>query len=71
LPTAHLFDEFYGIPPDDSAMYVDTIELTRSIPFLRDALPCDAQTCKTSRTWLVVGQHGERLARASDEKGPA
>jgi arylsulfatase A-like enzyme len=41
LPTAHGFDEFYGIPPDtswDSAMYVDTIELTRSIPFPRDAL---------------------------------
>ena len=28
LPTAHGFDEFYGIPPDiswDSATYVDTI----------------------------------------------
>jgi arylsulfatase len=35
LPTAHGFDEFYGIPPDiswDSATYVDTIELTHSIP---------------------------------------
>jgi arylsulfatase A-like enzyme len=35
LPTAHGFDEFYGIPPDiswDSATYVDTIELTQSIP---------------------------------------
>ncbi len=34
LPTAHGFDEFYGIPPDiswDSATYVDTIELTHSI----------------------------------------
>jgi arylsulfatase len=34
LPTAHRFDEFYGIPPDiswDSATYVDTIELTHSI----------------------------------------
>ncbi|NEX91894.1 arylsulfatase [Caulobacter sp. 17J65-9] len=34
LPTAHGFDEFYGIPPDtswDSATYVDTIALTRSI----------------------------------------
>ena len=33
LPTAHGFDEFYGIPPDDSwdsATYVDTIELTHS-----------------------------------------
>ena len=29
LPTAHGFDEFYGIPPDiswDSATYVDTID---------------------------------------------
>ena len=35
LPTAHGFDEFYGIPPDiswDSATYVDTMELTHSIP---------------------------------------
>lgn len=34
LPTAHGFDEFYGIPPDiswDSATYVGTIELTKSI----------------------------------------
>jgi len=35
LPTAHGFDEFYGIPPAiswDAATYVDTIELTHSIP---------------------------------------
>jgi arylsulfatase len=35
LPTAHGFDEFYGIPPDtswDSCEYVSTIELTHSIP---------------------------------------
>jgi arylsulfatase len=34
LPTAHGFDEFYGIPPDiswDAATYVDTIELTQSM----------------------------------------
>src|SRR5205807_8142774 len=34
LPTAHGFDEFYGIPPDiswDSATYVDTIEMTHSM----------------------------------------
>lgn len=34
LPTAHGFDEFYGIPPDiswDSATYVDTMILTHSI----------------------------------------
>src|SRR6476620_8518486 len=34
LPTAHGFDEFYGIPPNlswDAATYVDTIELTHSI----------------------------------------
>jgi arylsulfatase A-like enzyme len=41
LPMAHGFDEFYGIPPDiswDSATYVDTIELTHSIPAPPDAL---------------------------------
>ena len=34
LPTAHGFDEFYGIPPDiswDSATYVDTALLTHSM----------------------------------------
>src|SRR6476620_589630 len=34
LPTAHGFDEFYGIPPGiswDAATYVDTMELTHSI----------------------------------------
>jgi arylsulfatase len=41
LPTAHGFDEFYGIPPGiswDAATYVDSIELTHSIPAPRDAL---------------------------------
>jgi arylsulfatase A-like enzyme len=35
LPTAHGFDEFYGIPPDlswDSCTYTDTIKLTHSLP---------------------------------------
>ena len=35
LPTAHGFDEFYGIPPDaswDECSYVTTIEMTHSIP---------------------------------------
>jgi arylsulfatase A-like enzyme len=34
LPTAHGFDEYYGIPPDiswDAATYVDTMELTHSV----------------------------------------
>jgi arylsulfatase len=34
LPTAHGFDEFYGIPPDiswDSATYVDTMVLTHAM----------------------------------------
>jgi arylsulfatase A-like enzyme len=34
LPTAHGFDEFYGIPPDiswDAATYVSTMELTQSV----------------------------------------
>jgi arylsulfatase A-like enzyme len=41
LPTAHGFDEFYGIPPAetwDACTYVDTIELTHSIPMPRDVL---------------------------------
>jgi arylsulfatase len=41
LPTAHGFDEFYGIPPDiswDSATYVDKIELTHTIAAPRDVL---------------------------------
>ncbi len=35
LPTAHGFDEFYGIPPDlswDSCTYPETIKLTHSLP---------------------------------------
>jgi arylsulfatase len=35
LPTAHGFDEFYGIPPAiswDAATYVDTMEFTHSVP---------------------------------------
>ena len=35
LPTAHGFDEFYGIPPDwswDSATFLDTIRLTHAFP---------------------------------------
>ena len=35
LPTAHGFDEFYGIPPDvswDSCTYVDSIAMTHSFP---------------------------------------
>jgi arylsulfatase A-like enzyme len=41
LPTAHGFDEFYGIPPGvswDAATYADTIELTHSIPAPPDVL---------------------------------
>jgi arylsulfatase len=41
LPTAHGFDEFYGIPPDiswDSATYVDTISLTHSMNVPPDVL---------------------------------
>ncbi|HVP09747.1 MAG TPA: arylsulfatase [Phycisphaerae bacterium] len=41
LPTAHGFDEYYGIPPDyswDSALYVPQIELTHSIPAPHDVL---------------------------------
>jgi arylsulfatase A-like enzyme len=41
LPTAHGFDEFYGIPPDiswDSATYVDTIMLTHSMNVPPDVL---------------------------------
>jgi arylsulfatase A-like enzyme len=41
LPTAHGFDEFYGIPPNiswDSATYVDTVALTHSIDAPLDVL---------------------------------
>ena len=41
LPTAHGFDEFYGIPPDtswDSCTYADTIALTHSIDAPYEAL---------------------------------
>jgi arylsulfatase A-like enzyme len=41
LPTAHGFDEFYGIPPDiswDSATYVDTMSLTHSMNVPLDVL---------------------------------
>jgi arylsulfatase len=41
LPTAHGFDEFYGIPPDiswDAATYVTTIALTHSINESYEAL---------------------------------
>jgi arylsulfatase len=41
LPTAHGFDEFYGIPPDtswDSCTYMETIALTKSIPAPLQAL---------------------------------
>jgi arylsulfatase len=41
LPTAHGFDEYYGIPPDmtwDSATYVEKIELTHSLSAPPDVL---------------------------------
>jgi len=41
LPTAHGFDEFYGIPPNiswDSCTYVDSIEITHSNIAPHDAL---------------------------------
>ena len=41
LPTAHGFDEFYGIPPDiswDSSTYVETMAITHSINAPYDAL---------------------------------
>jgi arylsulfatase len=41
LPTAHGFDEFYGIPPDiswDSCTYVDTIIMTHSMKAPPDVL---------------------------------
>jgi arylsulfatase A-like enzyme len=41
LPTAHGFDEFYGIPPDlswDAATYVDSMILTHSIEAPRSVL---------------------------------
>ncbi len=41
LPTAHGFDEFYGIPPDaswDSCTYADTISMTHSSPVAIETL---------------------------------
>jgi arylsulfatase len=41
LPTAHGFDEFYGIPPGltwDASMYADTITLSHAMDVPRDAL---------------------------------
>lgn len=41
LPTAHGFDEFYGIPPDiswDSCTYVDSIGTTHSFPVPAEVL---------------------------------
>lgn len=41
LPTAHGFDEFYGIPPDtswDSCTYVDSITMTHSFQVPADVL---------------------------------
>jgi arylsulfatase len=41
LPIAHGFDEYYGIPPDETwnaCTYVDSIELTHSIPAPREVL---------------------------------
>ena len=52
LPTAHGFDEFYGIPPDiswDSATYVDTIELTHS-----DDAPPDVLLAKGPQIYEAV-----------------
>ena len=57
LPTAHGFDEFYGIPPDtswDSCTYADTIVLTHSI----DA-PYEALLEKGPQ--IVEARAGERL----------
>jgi arylsulfatase A-like enzyme len=41
LPTAHGFDEYYGIPPDmtwDSSTYVEKIEVTHTLQAPRDVL---------------------------------
>jgi arylsulfatase len=61
LPTAHGFDEFYGIPPDeswDSAFYVDTIELTHLSP--RRATCCWRRDRRSTRRWPAA-----RCARSS------
>ena len=70
LPTAHGFDEFYGIPPDiswDSATYVDTIDA--------DALDERAARCscwrrgrKSSRPSRAV--HCARSSRSRGKSGP-
>jgi arylsulfatase len=63
LPTAHGFDEFYGIPPDiswDSATYVDTIELTHSID-----LPNAVLLAKGPHIVEVATRPSSRLSSAS------
>ena len=65
LPTAHGFDEFYGIPPDiswDSATYVDTIMLTHSIEAPPEVLL--AKGPQSSRPSPAV-----RCARSSRSRG--
>ena len=55
LPTAHGFDEFYGIPPDsswNSATYVPTIALTHSINAPFD--PLLAKVHKSLKLWRAV-----------------
>ena len=79
LPTAHGFDEFYGIPPDiswDSATYVDTEVLTHSFDAPRNVLLEKGP----HMVELVLGGPGEvaaahragqRLARAKSGEGSA
>ena len=55
LPTAHGFDEFYGIPPDtswDSASYADTIALTHSFDAPHQALVARGHT-SSRRSWVA------------------
>jgi hypothetical protein len=69
LPTAHGFDEFYGIPPDiswDSATYVDTIELTRSM-----SAPPDVLLEKGPQIYeAVAGGHCARSSPIHGKSGP-
>src|ERR1700757_3874647 len=72
LPTAHGFDEFYGIPPDiswDSATYVDTITLTHSKarlwPGIRNSTTSRWTRTRTYKSALCLGGRSDRCSRRS------
>jgi hypothetical protein len=71
LPTAHGFDEFYGIPPGiswDAATYVDTMELTKSVPAPPGVLWRPVGPGRTRRHFLGAGSTDTALATLMDRE---